>query len=137
MTHHFETIGQRTMLMSGWQVDHLHAIVLSIEDITERKEAEEARRRSEERLAQAVQVAGLGTFEHDHRTDALEFSPMLRDLFGFGEEEPVTLAAVLERVAAEDREAMAATIQRAHDPAGDGSFEVDYRMPAAMGACAG
>ena len=71
----------------------MQTIVLSIEDITERKQAEEALRRSEERLAQAVRVAGLGTFEHDHRTDVIEYSPVMRELLGFGEDEEVTLAA--------------------------------------------
>lgn len=133
VTHHFEKLGRRTMLMSGCRVDHLRAIVLSVEDITERKEAEEARQRSEEQLAQAVRTAGLGIFEHDHRTDTLEFSPMLRALFGFEDQEPVTLARILQRVAAEDREALSEALGRAHNPAGGGKFEVDYRISDSRG----
>ncbi|HWH72278.1 MAG TPA: PAS domain S-box protein, partial [Candidatus Sulfotelmatobacter sp.] len=37
-----------------------------VRDITERRQAEEALRRSEELLGQAVRVAELGVFEHDH-----------------------------------------------------------------------
>ena len=42
VTHDFETIGRRTMLMSGREVESMHAIVLSIEDISEREQKEEA-----------------------------------------------------------------------------------------------
>jgi two-component system CheB/CheR fusion protein len=47
VTHEFKDIGRRTMLISGRQVESLRAIVLSIEDITERKRAEEALSESE------------------------------------------------------------------------------------------
>jgi PAS domain S-box-containing protein len=97
-------------------------------DITKRKQAEEALRRSEARLGQAVRVAGLGTFEHDHRSDTIEYSPVMRELMGFGEAEAVSIPAVVERVLPEDRKVLVAAIQRAHDPAGEGIFQVEYRV---------
>src|SRR5579859_4532739 len=42
VTHEFERIGQRTMLLSGRQVDHLQRILLFIEDITERRQVQAA-----------------------------------------------------------------------------------------------
>jgi two-component sensor histidine kinase/PAS domain-containing protein len=39
--HDFETIGRRTMLLNARRLDHLDLIVLAIEDITERKQAQE------------------------------------------------------------------------------------------------
>lgn len=128
VTHEFEGIGARTMLVSGRQVDHLHAIVLSIEDISVRKEAEDALRRSEDRMSQGVRVAGLGTFEHDHVTGEVNLSRVARVFYGFTEDEPVTIEGLLDRIPAEERPAMAAAIQRAHDPAGDGKFAVEHRV---------
>jgi PAS domain S-box-containing protein len=104
-----------------------------VHDITERKRAEEALERSQARLMQGVRVAGLGIFEHDHLTDMIELSRVMRELLGFGPEEEVTIAAIIEKVVPEDREELAARIARAHDPAGEGQFEVDYRVPAGPG----
>ncbi len=95
--------------------------VASVTDITERK-------RAEARLAPAVRVAGLGIFEHDHRSDLIEYSPLMRELMGFGKDEEVTIEAILGHVVPEDRQALAAAIRRAHDPAGNGLFEVEYRV---------
>ena len=103
-------------------------VVMVFHDVTERRRAEETRRRIEVRLIQAVEVAGLGIFEHDHQLDRIEFSAEMRDLMGFGKEEEVTMAAFLQRVLPEDRETVAAAIRRAHDPTSDGTFEVDYRL---------
>jgi two-component system CheB/CheR fusion protein len=62
VTHEFEAIGRRTMLLSGCRVHDRQSIVLSIEDITERKEAEEALRQAKESLAQYA--AQLEQFSH-------------------------------------------------------------------------
>jgi PAS domain S-box-containing protein len=97
-------------------------------DMTERKRAEEALRASEMRLTQAIRVASLGTFEHDHLTDVIKYSPLMRQMMDFGEEEEITLQAIGQRIAGEDREAVLAAIQKAHDPAGDGLFEIEYRV---------
>jgi two-component system CheB/CheR fusion protein len=40
MEHTFQKLGRRTMLLSGRRLDHVQMILLAIEDITERREAE-------------------------------------------------------------------------------------------------
>jgi len=97
-------------------------------DISRLKQVEEELRASETRLTQALRVAGLGTFEHDHLKDVIEYSPLMRKMIGLGEHEELTLQAIGQRVAEEDREAFAAAVRKAHDPAGDGSFEVEFRV---------
>jgi PAS domain S-box-containing protein len=99
-----------------------------VADMTQRKRAEEALRASETWLAQAIRVASLGTFEHDHVTDEIRYSPLMRKMMDFGEHEQVTLQAIGQRIAAEDRDAVIAAIQKAHDPAGDGSYDVEFRV---------
>ncbi len=104
-----------------------------VHDVTDRRRAEEALERSEARLAQGVQVAGLGIFEHDHISDVVEFSSGKRKLLGFSDDEVVTISGIVQKVAPEDREFLADMIRRAHDPSGNGHFEVDYRVPDGSG----
>ncbi len=43
--HHFRQLGHRTMLLNARRIDDVHLILLAIEDITERKQAQESSRR--------------------------------------------------------------------------------------------
>jgi PAS domain S-box-containing protein len=97
-------------------------------DISRLKQVEEALRASETRLTQAICVTGLGTFEHNHLTDVIEYSPLMRKMMGFGEDEELTLQAIGEKIVAQDREAFVAAARKAHDPAGDGLFEIEFRV---------
>jgi PAS domain S-box-containing protein len=97
-------------------------------DVSRLKETEEALRASETRLTQAIDVASLGTFEHNHVTNVIDYSPLMRKMMDFGEEEEITLEAIGQKIAAEDREAVIAAIHKAHDPAGDGSYAVEFRI---------
>ncbi|HUL00040.1 MAG TPA: PAS domain S-box protein [Nitrospirota bacterium] len=97
-------------------------------DITERKQAEQALSVSEERLRQVVRVSHIGIFDHDHLTDTIYWSPQQRANYGWGPDEPVTLSAFLECVHPEDRARITNEVRRAHDPVGDGLFDVEHRI---------
>ena len=97
-------------------------------DITDRKKDEEALRKSEELLRQAVRVSQIGIFDHDHASTAIYWSPEQRTIYGWGAGETVTLPAFIELLHPEDRDAITAAVRRAHDPAGDGLFDVEYRI---------
>ena len=83
---------------------------------------------SEERMRQAVRAACLGVFEHDHRTDVIQWSPEMRQIYGIGPNEPVNIPTILNFYHPDDRESIAAAIQRAHDPTGDGVYSAETRI---------
>ena len=100
----------------------------TVQDITERKLAEEALRISEERIRQAVRAASLGVFEHDHRTDVIQWSPDMRQIYDIGAEEPVNISTILSFCHPADRESIAAAVQKAHDPTGNGVYSAESRI---------
>jgi PAS domain S-box-containing protein len=110
-----------------WEGGRRFAVAL-VRDITDRTRAEEALRKSEELLRQAVRVANLGIFDHDHLTDTIYWSPEQRAIFGWVEERTSTLSDFVAMLHPDDRERIAAAIRRAHDPAGDGVFGVEQRI---------
>jgi PAS domain S-box-containing protein len=57
-------------------------VVGMVQDITEKKVAEEAVRASEERLRLAQQVARIGAFERDIRTGVLTWTPEMESMYG-------------------------------------------------------
>ncbi len=100
----------------------------SFVNVTERKIAAEALQESESRLRQAVRASQIGIFNHNHLTDTIYWSPEQRQNYGWGPDEPVVLAKFIDQVHPEDRERIVAAVQRAHDPAGDGLYDVEHRI---------
>jgi len=96
--------------------DELMGIV-QLQDITERKRAEEALRRSQEQLSQAEQIAGTGTWEWELATDRISWSAGLFHIFRLAPEEFETGLEVglRQRVYPEDRDRVRQALHRAVD----------------------
>lgn len=60
VTHKFDQTGERTMLLNGRRLDHVDLILLAIEDVTERKNAELAVKKSHERLERVLETDAVG-----------------------------------------------------------------------------
>ena len=104
------------------------SLLMLVTDMTVSRQTETALRESEQRVELAVQAGQVGMFEHDHQTDSLYWSPILRSIYGLGMEESATLARYHALVHPDDREWIAASVRRAHAPSGDGVFEVEHRI---------
>jgi PAS domain S-box-containing protein len=103
-------------------------LIAFVRDITERRQAEEILKESKERLLAAVRLSQIGIFDHNQRTDTVYWSPQQRVIHGWGPDEPVTLQAFLDLVHPEDREKITESVRHAHDPAGDGIWDVEHRI---------
>jgi PAS domain S-box-containing protein len=103
-------------------------------DVTAQKRAEAALLDNQERLAQAVRLGRLGIFDHDHVSGEVYWSPEQRALFGIGPAETLTVARTLQLVHPDDRARSKVAMLRSHDPAGDGSFDIEHRVFRSDGA---
>ncbi len=104
------------------------SVVWVMVDVTQRRQEERAVRESEERFDLAVQAAQAGIFEHDHHTDILYWSPILRDIYGVSPDEPASLQRYVELIHRSDRDRILRAIHQAHDPSGDGRVHAEHQL---------
>jgi PAS domain S-box-containing protein len=103
----------------------------SVMDVTEREHIQQELRRTESRIEEAVRGAQFGIFEHNHlddpRAENVYWSPRLREILGVTEHEPGSAATLLSRIPSEDVEGLHPAVARAHNPNGDGYYDVEHR----------
>jgi len=106
-----------------------------IQDIDKEKRADEHLRQSEERLNAAVELAGLGLYsvQIDGGEDLLTWDNRVRALWGLPPDCDVTYDMWESAIHPDDRERVRAEVERAYDPAGDGLYDVEYRVVGADG----
>ena len=84
---------------------------------------------SEARHRLAVDAAGLGTWSWDPATDHATYDARVRELFGFGGDEPIPRLEILAtRVHPDDAPGVAAALARAAEGDGDGRYRAEYRV---------
>ncbi len=96
-----------------------------LQDITERRESEEALRASEERLRVAHEAARLGSFDWNFRTGEYRLSSRYREMMGVGPDEAVTVESLRANCEPADLEKVGAQLAAAGL---DGVVDVDFRV---------
>jgi PAS domain S-box-containing protein len=97
-------------------------------DMTETRATELALRESEERLAAALHAGQLGVFDYDPKTGVTKWDKRLRDIWGVGEDEPVSNEIFQGGIHPDDWPGVEAAIARAANPKGDGRYHAEYRV---------
>jgi PAS domain S-box-containing protein len=97
-------------------------------DVTERNQAAQALKESEQRLRIACEAAALGIHDYDVATGLVQWDSRIRELWGVGGDEVITYEVFAAGLHPEDRATTQASIDRALDPDGPGRFFAEYRV---------
>ena len=101
-------------------------VVAMVEDITSKKAAEEALRKSEERFRLAAKAGKMFAYEWDVATDVVVRSGDVADVLGRTSDEPVTRQQILAKVYPEDRALFAASTSETTPE--NPNVNITYRM---------
>ena len=97
-------------------------------DITQRKQAEENLRQSEERLRLAAKTSQLGFHDYDAAKDRSFWTPEVYALTGIPEGTEIGMSDLAEIIHPEDRDHVLAAMQKALEPQGNGDFSEEFRI---------
>jgi PAS domain S-box-containing protein len=97
-------------------------------DTSERRAFEEQLRKNEARLRAASDLVGVGIYSWDPVTGALDWDDRLRAMWGLPTDAEVDSAVYEAGIHPEDRPTVQRAINACIDPAGDGRYNVEYRV---------
>lgn len=107
------------------RVDGHTRLTVIVRDISKRKEAEDALRRSQQDLELAVHGADMGIWCWNMRNGEMMWSERCRELFGLSAEEPISYERFLAALHPDDRERTEVAVREASGQRRE--FNIEYR----------
>lgn len=102
-------------------------VILKHVDLTAQMNIQQELSASEERLRLATHAAGIGTWDYDALTDTLLWDDRCKRAFGLPPDSPANDTVFHRILYPADVARVDATVARAMDPTGDGTYDIEYR----------
>ena len=99
-----------------------------VHDISGRKRDKDAIAEGEQRLRIAKDAAKLGIYQYDVAAGTILWDARVRQFWGVGPDEPITIETFLSGLHPDDRAKTQALLDHALDPAGSGEYYAEYRV---------
>lgn len=109
-------------------IDNARLFQAAEQELEQRRATEGELEASEDRLRLANEAADIGTWDFDPETGVLRWDARCKALFGLPPDAAVTYeGSFLPGLHPEDRDRAQAAVEAALDPAGPGSYDIEYR----------
>ncbi len=99
-----------------------------VQDITDRRSAEDALRRAYEQRRLALEAAEMGAWDYRFETGEVYWDQRCRLMWGVPDCDQISYDAVIDRIHPEDRSAVDTAVKRAVDGADDGAYRQEFRV---------
>jgi PAS domain S-box-containing protein len=121
--------GKRVPVLIGYSLvgERRKESVVFVLDLSDRKKAERALRRSEDRLRIALESARLGTWDWNLVKDKLVWNDRCKAMFGLSPQASITMDTFFQALHPEDRDRLQQYVQGCMNPANGGHYDVEYR----------
>ncbi|MEM1292603.1 MAG: PAS domain-containing protein [Cyanobacteria bacterium P01_H01_bin.162] len=122
--------GQRVPVLIGYTLlgEQREEAVVFVLDLSSRKKAERALRRSKDRLRMALDSAQLGTWDWHFVNNELVWDDRCKAIFGLVAEATVTIERFFQALHPDDRERLQQEIATSLNPASGNSYASEYRV---------
>ena len=108
-------------------MDSEELILLAIEDVTQRIDAEEIIRGNETRLRLATEATGMGTWDLHFKTGKLIWNDQNRAIFGLPQDAEITESIFYDMIHPDDRPIVLAEDHRVRRGETNGDYLMDFR----------
>ncbi|UDL95899.1 PAS domain S-box protein [Lichenihabitans sp. PAMC28606] len=105
----------------------LQGAICTFTDITARTQSDADLRESRERLALALDAAGIGIWDFSPASGRLEWDDRVRALFGLSAGRAITIEMNLNAIHPADKASVDAALAEAFDPSGPGDYDIQFR----------
>ena len=122
-----------TAAAPGRLPDGRRYLVTMANDVTERRQAEEDLRDSQERLRMAVDATGLGTWDFNPVTGRMNWSARCKEIHGLPPDAEADYGEFLARIHPDDWDRVHHSLQESLEARGSGDYECEYRAVAPNG----